>query len=721
LKNKPYKIPTREEVAAFIKASPTTPSKRQIADAFHLHGLEARLALKNILLSLKKEEGVVIKKGPIKKIQGVFKVQELEEGRLYAHLVKPTHRHPSKKTPFEVFEIIPSTLMPSLDSFDVGDTFFGESLKPCTVSPIRMIKDVAAEENLIGLIVETEGRFWFQSCDRHHKGLMAVVGADTVLRPLVHTYVTARFAPGKTDVIEIVKPLGSVEAVSEVVILRHQLPHVFSPEALALTEDMVVPSLEGRTDIRSLDIVTIDGVSAQDFDDAVWAEPDPKNPGGWHLVVAIADVSHYVQEGDALDQEAYKRGNSVYFPDRVVPMLPERISNGLCSLRPMEDRACLAVHLWIDAEGELKNHSFFRGLMCSKARLTYEQVENILKGQKSDLPPEILTALQNVTGAYHALLRARNRREPLAIHVPEVEVHFQEGSHAVESVANAPVLESNQLIEEFMVLANRAAAQTLEKHHLGGVFRVHDKPSLEKVDEFQNFLKGHAIRFKGTFQKAHDFNVLTRNLKDSVQLGALYDMILKSQSKALYGPNNSGHFGLQLEDYCHFTSPIRRYADLMVHRALSYWLVHKEKSPRPKNAPSVTESCAHISERERAAVVAERESVDRFVSLYFEKRVGEEFTGYISGIGGAGLFVTLNEVHVTGLLPMEALSDDYYLEKQGPWRLEGRRFKRKFTLGDVVQVQLATVDLAKGRLRFSIPSLKERPARAFRKHSSKKR
>jgi ribonuclease R len=483
---------------------------------------------------------------------------------------------------------------------------------------------------------------------------------------------------------------------------------VFPAPALAEAQAAQPADADGRTDLRDLDLVTIDGSDARDFDDAVWAEtdPDPENPGGWHLVAAIADVAWYVVPGSALDREALERGNSVYFPDRVVPMLPEALSNGLCSLKPNEDRACLAAHLWIDRDGRKRRHRFERAIMRSSARLTYDEVQAARDGEQTlPIVPERLDALY---GAFAALDRARTARGALALDLVEYRV--------VLDKANAPVaveprkrLDSHKLIEEFMILANVAAAEELEARHRPSLYRVHDAPAPDRVDALRQALAdigvpGLALA-KGQVLRPELFNRVLARVAGRPEAPVVNDLVLRAQAQAAYGPANIGHFGLALPRYVHFTSPIRRYADLLVHRALL-----GESLP----AASLDALGKHVSATERRATAAERAALERYRARLLGGRVGEVFAGRVSGVARFGLFVTIIESGADGLLPIASLPPDFYRFDQRRMKLSGRHSRLSFGLGDALSVRLAEVDPIGGRLILGLPdSTGNRPRAAY--------
>jgi ribonuclease R len=488
-------------------------------------------------------------------------------------------------------------------------------------------------------------------------------------------------------------------AVSLICLHEQDIPIDFPAAALSQAEAAAPVGLGRRTDLRAVPLVTIDGADARDFDDAVWAEPDPdpENPGGWRTVVAIADVAHYVRPGDALDREAYKRGNSVYFPDRVVPMLPEPLSNGLCSLKPNEDRACLAVEMIVGPDGRKRGHRFMRGLMRSSARLTYEQVQGLADGN----PPDDLPAgtpretIGHLYAVYAALAAARSARGALELDMPERKVELDGNGH-VKAIGRRQRLVSHQLIEELMILANVAAAEALERQRKPCMYRVHETPDPERVAALREFLDGMGLSFaSGEVVRPKLFNRLLTQVAGTPQAQMVNELVLRSQAQAFYGPNNLGHFGLGLQRYAHFTSPIRRYADLLVHRGLIAALGLGDGGSEAE-AGQLEEWGSHVSSTERRAAAAERAAMDRYAALYMADRVGEAMEGRVVGVTRFGLFVTLESGSADGLVPIRSLPQDYYDHDSNRHELAGRSLGHVFRLGDVLSVRVTAVDSVAG-------------------------
>ena len=506
-------------------------------------------------------------------------------------------------------------------------------------------------------------------------------------------------------VIEVLGRQDDPRMISMIAIVEHGIPNRFPDAVVKQAEDYDVPELGDRQDLRCVPLVTIDGEDARDFDDAVFAEPDPdpENQGGWHLIVAIADVSFYVTPDSPLDREAYTRGNSTYFPDRVVPMLPEALSNDICSLRPHEPRACMAAHMWIDEDGQLLRYKFVRGLMESHARLTYEQVQAARdEGPDPDIKP-LMDHVDNLYGAFETLLAARKERGALDLDLPERKAVIGEDGH-IHAIVPRMRLKSHMLIEEFMVLTNVAAAMALEEKNAPCIYRVHDKPDSSKIDAASDFLATFDIHLdKGAVMTPKRMNNILEKAKGTEESELVSMMVLRSQSQAVYSPDNLGHFGLALEKYAHFTSPIRRYSDLLVHRSMvSAWDLPGGGGLKKEGAALFSQMAQHISETERRSMIAERDAMDRYTSLFLQDRVGQTFPGHIAGLNNAGLFVRLDATGADGLVPMRTLENDYWMHNEDYHCLVGRNSGKAYRLMAPVIVKLLEADPIKGSMLFEL-------------------
>ena len=576
----------------------------------------------------------------------------------------------------------------------------------------RVIRTLAAApDRVLGIYREIHDGGRLEPTDRRMKtefriSLAHAKGAQDGEIVLCEAMPGRRLGLPEARVIERIGDSTHPRAISLIAISDHGIPIEFPQPAIAEAEAARPVGLQGREDLRQIPLITIDGIDARDFDDAVFAEPDTKRAGFWHAVVAIADVSWYVRPGSALDRAAQRRGNSVYFPDRVVPMLPEALSNELCSLKPAVERACMAVHLTIDGEGRLIEHRFVRGLMRSAARLTYEQVQHARDGRPDDTTGPLLEpVIKPLYGVFQLLDRARQKRGALELDLPERKVVLGEDGKVLRIEPRAR-LDSHKLIEELMILANVAAAETLERLRQPCMYRVHDAPDPAKLAALREFLRGLGVPglslAKGQVVRPHHFNAVLRKAADTPYGPLINQLVLRGQAQAVYSPKNLGHFGLALRRYAHFTSPIRRYSDVLVHRALIAGLRLGDGGLPPVDPEQFAETAAHISDTERRAAAAERDALARYAALYLVDRVGGEFEGRVNGVTRAGLFVTLSETGADGLVPMRNLGDDFYIHDEARHRLVGRRWGRSFTIGDPVRVRLAEANAVTGSLLFAL-------------------
>ncbi len=721
-------LPSASEVATFIRESPSAVGKREIARAFNLAPGE-RPALRHMLRQI--ERSGAVSRAANRRLTGGTQLPELT-------VVERVGADPDGVPLVSPVSWPGPDPAPLLRLAEEGD----ETLAVGARAAARLVMldngEIEARiirrldpggERVVGIYHKDREGGRVVPADRRNKSEYQVTerdAPDACDSELVVAEVLAkpRFGPPRARVIERLGRSTDPGAISLLAIASFDIPTEFPAAAIAEAEAAAPVGPTERTDLRDLPLVTIDGSDARDFDDAVWAEPDPdmSNPGGWHLVVAIADVAWYVRLGSALDQEAERRGNSVYFPDRVVPMLPEALSNDLCSLKPGVDRACLAVHLSIDAAGPKRSHRFVRALMRSAARLTYEQVQAIQDRQRE--PPELVPrpAIEALYGAFAALARARAARGALELDLREDRVVLDADRRPI-AVVPAPRLDSHRLIEEFMILANVAAAEELEARHQPCMYRIHDAPDPAKIEVLRDFLEESGIPglafAKGQALKPELFNRLLRRAEGTPVAPLVNELVLRCQAQAAYSPDNIGHFGLALRRYAHFTSPIRRYADLLVHRALiaggnsagnDFGLGGLPHGVDHEQMVAIGE---HISATERRAVAAERAAIDRYRTTLLADAVGSTFAGQISGVANFGLFVTLSESGANGLVPISSLPADYYDLREKPPRLVGRRYGRTFQLGNAVTVRLLEADAIGGRLLLRVEH-EAPPPRGFR-------
>jgi ribonuclease R len=716
-------IPSREDLLAFIATHKGKAGVREIARAFGLKN-DARAALKGMLRDLAGAGVVETRRkklhhaGALPNVVLADITERDADGELIAvptewdtdaHGEAPRIRiHvPRKARPAEIPGVGDRVLTRTEESGEDGDAIrhTGRVIKLLDRARPRQIGVFRALPRGGGRLVPIDKKQMGRELDIPPDATEGAADGDLVAVELTRQ---GRFGLPTARVKEKLGSLKSERAVSLIAIHAHEIPHVFRREALAEAEDARPAGLQGREDWRKIPLVTIDPVDAKDHDDAVHAaaDTDPKNAGGFIVSVAIADVAHYVTPGSALDREAVVRGNSVYFPDRVVPMLPERISNDLCSLRPQEDRAALAVRMVIGADGRKRSHTFHRVLMRSAAKLHYAQAQDAADGRTDEITAPLLApVIAPLYAAYAAVKRARNERQPLDLDLPERKILLK-GDGSVDRVMVPPRLDAHRLIEEFMIMANVAAPETLERTKTPLIYRVHDEPSLEKIEALREFLATIDIKLaKGQAMRPADFNAILAKVKGTEHEQLVNEVVLRSQAQAEYAAENYGHYGLNLRRYAHFTSPIRRYADLMVHRALiRAQNFGSDGLPSGTDVRSLSEIAARISAAERRAMKAERETTDRLIAHHLADRVGATFEGRISGVTRAGLFVKLNETGADGFVPARTLGEDYYRFNEARHALIGDHTGESYRLGDHVSVKLVEAAPVAGALRFELLS-----------------
>ncbi|MGJ0509278.1 MAG: ribonuclease R [Methylocystis sp.] len=733
--------PSREDILAFIAreqeaaGGPKKIGVREIARAFGLKG-EDRVALKRMLASLA-EDGAIEKRGRRVNPKGALPPVTLvditardRDGEMVAVPVEWDEEELG--APPRILIRAPRRARPGEPLPGVGDRALVRAEPDRDAGPNeppyvgRVIKLLSrARHRVLGVLqVEPNGHGRILPIDKKQAGRELMVAAadigegqhgDLVSVDLVGK---TRFGAPRARVRETLGSVTSEKAVSLIALRAHDIPDVFRPEAVAEAEQARPATLQGREDWRELPLVTIDPPDAKDHDDAVHAAPDtaPDNDGGFILTVAIADVAYYVRPRSPLDKDALERGNSVYFPDRVVPMLPERISNDLCSLRETEDRPALAVRMRVTARGKKIGHSFHRVMMRSHAKLAYAQAQAAIDGRPDEkTKPLVDTVLRPLYAAHEALQHARNLRAPLDLDLPERKILLNpDGSF--DRVIIPPRLEAHRLIEEFMILANVAAAETLEEHRQMLIYRAHDEPSKEKVSALAEFLATIGVKLaKGQVLKPSHFNVILERVKGLEHENIVNEIVLRTQAQAEYTHENYGHFGLNLRRYAHFTSPIRRYADLIVHRALIRALKLGEGALPDTPAGELAETAARISAAERRAMAAERETVDRLIAHHLVDQIGARFGARISGVTKSGLFVRLIETGADGFVPAATLGREYYSYDEASHSLTSRSGV-SYRLADVIDVRLVEAAPIAGALRFEVVGGGEKrkpPASAF--------
>jgi len=727
-------LPTRDEILTFINENPDRAGKRELAKAFNLKG-DARVYLKDMLRDLA-DEGLIEKrakrlttKGALPHVAVLDITSRDADGGLIA---RPAEWDATGEKAPEV--LIRPSRGERGPAPGVGDRvlakIFPSTDKTGPAYTARIMKRLEHRRDaVLGVLRQTrDGEWRIEPVERRQAELVVDSGAlnNAKAGDLVEVDVTraGRYGLARASVRQVVGSIDSEKALSMIAIHAHEIPHVFPEEVLREAEAAKPATMAHREDWRALPLVTIDPADAKDHDDAVYAEPDtdPANPGGHIVTVAIADVAAYVLPGSALDREALKRGNSVYFPDRVVPMLPERISNDLCSLKELVDRPALAVRMIFTAEGRKRSHSFHRVMMRSAARLAYPQAQAAIDGAPDEKTGPILdTILKPLWDAYRALKRGRDEREPLELDLPEKKILLTpEGK--VDKVIVPPRLDAHKLIEEFMIQANVAAAETLERKRQPLIFRTHDAPSMIKQETLREFLHTLDISLaKGAQLKPGQFNQILKRVEGSAHEELVNQVVLRSQSQAEYSPDNIGHFGLNLRRYAHFTSPIRRYADLIVHRALIGALGLGPGGITPDEEARLEEIAALISATERRAMAAERDTIDRLIAHHLATQIGNEFQGRISGVTKSGLFVALATYGADGFIPISTLGAEYYLYDEANHAVTGERSGKGYRLGDIVDVRLVEALPIAGALRFEMVSEPHPMPASMRSHHKSSR
>ena len=716
-KVRPAGLPTREQVMDFIAESDTPAGKREIAKAFGLKGQE-KIALKALLKDMADEGLIDI--GPARafhKMGGVPKVTVLRIVDVDdTTLIATPEKWDAEGQPAPRLRIVERGKRGALT---IGDRILArteEAGRGWIAHPMKKL--AKASEELLGVVEEmADGKLWLRPVDKRIRKDTPISDAgDAKPGDLVLAEPHGRPPRISARVTDILGDPFAPRSFSLIAIHKHGIPHVFpervEEEALAVAR---LPLHEDkREDLRHLPIVAIDPVDARDHDDAVWATPDEDeaNPGGYKAIVAIADVSYYVRPGSALDKEARKRGNSVYFPDLVVPMLPHQLSSDMCSLRAGEDRAAMACHLTINAQGKVTAWRFTRAVIRVAAVLAYEDAQAAIDGTKDNglLEP----ALKPLWACWALLRKARQARDPLALDLPERRVVLDEMGKIV-SVAVRERLDAHMLIEDYMIAANVAAAKALEAKKAPVMYRVHEPPSRDKLVALKDYLATFDISFAlGQVVKPSTFNQLIAKIGEAEEKPQIMEMILRSQTQAYYAPQNMGHFGLALGSYAHFTSPIRRYADLLVHRALVGAYGLELRAPKGKDIPDRSslsqddyENMGRVGEmisgHERRAMEAERETIDRYVAAYLAAHVGEVMPARITGVQNFGFFATVEGLGGDGLVPVSTMGAEHFFYDEAGKALQGVESGDRYTVGQRLELRLAEADPINGSLRFELP------------------
>ncbi len=724
-------LPTREQLIRYIAENPGHTSKRDIVRAFHIKG-DDRMLLKKMLRALKqdgfleKSRHGYVNPGELPNVAVLDIVTRDRDGGL---LAKPAQWPPRDAMQDDVGKAPVVAIRRETRGHrgankgkvvGIGDRVLARITRnpPGSVEYSgRVIKVLERQQDaILGVFRNhqdgsTGGGGWIEPVERRQNELEIAEDMRGGAKDgdLVEVQVTGSGRHGRSNarVINVLGSLASEKAVSMIAIHAHGIPHIFPEAVIEEAEKCGPATMAKREDWRSLPLVTIDPADAKDYDDAIHAVADDSgnNPGGFRVTVAIADVSWYVRPGSALDREAEKRGNSVYFPDRVVPMLPERISNDLCSLKGGVDRPALAVEMVFSASGKKLSHKFHRIMMHNHARLSYQQAQAAIDGNPDEKTgPIVDDILKPLWQAWHCLMEGRAKRAPLDLDLPERKIILKKDG-TVDHVEVPPRLDAHKLVEEFMIQANVSAAETLERKKQPLIYRVHDAPSLAKLESLREFLKTLNLSLvKGGGVRPSHFNEILKKVEGTQSQELVNQVVLRSQSQAEYNPVNIGHFGLNLGRYAHFTSPIRRYADLIIHRALVGALGLGEGGITRDEEQRLDTIAAAISDTERRAMAAERDTRDRLIAAFMASHINAQFSARINGVTSSGLFVTLDDTGADGFVPISSLGDEYFIYDETAHAVIGEHSALAFQMGDKVEVRLMEAAPLAGALRFEMLS-----------------
>ena len=705
-------IPSEAEVLEFIQSSPGIVGKRDIARHFDIKGGD-KIGLKALLKRMEdngllaKKQRKLIDRSSLPPVTVLEIMGTDKDGEAYAEPVEWDERQ-AGKPPRVVIEgtaeaaprkgdRVLAKIQPSRDG---RYKFRAKVIKTLSDRSNKLLGIYRVLPGLGARIVPVDKKA------RHELQVMKGDENGALNGELVEAEITRDRGRGlpSARVRDRLGDLNDQRNISLIAIHHHGIPDQFPERVLRESENLKPFSRDGRTDLRQVPLLTIDPRDARDHDDAVWAEIDAET-GGANVIVAIADVAAYVRPGTALDREARVRGNSVYFPDRVVPMLPERISNDLCSLREKEERPALACFMSFDKSGRKTKHRFERVIMRSAAKLAYEEAQAAIDGKPNDKTEPLLEGvLKPLWKAYGILLKGRNAREPLELDLPERKL-ILDAHGLLERVVTPERLDAHKLVEEFMIQANVAAAEELENRKTPQLFRIHDQPSEEKVRALAEFLRTVGMSLPlGQVMRPKHFNMLLKNVEGEDYQHVVNEVVLRTQAQAVYSPANKGHFGLSLRRYAHFTSPIRRYADLIVHRALISALGFGNDGLSPDDIAKLSDTADMISDAERRAMAAERETIDRLIAAHLSKQTGAVFRGRIGGVVSAGLFVKLDESGADGFVPVTTLGREYFVYDKARHALIGERTGDTYQLGDRLEVRLVEATPVSGGMRFEVVS-----------------
>lgn len=702
-------LPTRQQILEFIEQSPDPAGKREIARAFGLKGQE-KIQLKALLRDMADEGLIDGKKTAFHRMGGVprvtvLRVVQIDDGETFAI---PDSWQPDDASPPPRLRLVEKGRGSALK---VGDRVLArteETGSGWRAHPMKKLP--AGAEQILGVVeIDGSGKGWLAPVDKRARNAAPIAdlnGAEA--GNLVLAEPAGRSPRSGVKVTAVLGDPLAPRAFSLIAIHKHGIPHVFDEDTLAEAElaAKLPLSEDKREDLRHLPIVAIDPIDARDHDDAIWAEPDGE--GGFRALVAIADVSFYVRPGGAVDREARKRGNSVYFPDRVEPMLPEVLSANVCSLKAGEDRAAIACHLTIDAQGKVKDWRFTRAIVRIAEVIAYEDAQARIDAGASEGVD--ISVLQHLWACWRALEKARHQRDPLELELPERRVQLDEQGR-ITQIALRERLDAHRVVEDFMIAANVAAAKALESKVAPIVYRIHEPPSREKLVALKDYLSTFERKFAlGQVVTPGLFNRMLKDIADEAEKALIMEAVLRSQTQAYYGPRNAGHFGLALGSYAHFTSPIRRYADVLVHRALVDAFHLEQPAPKGKLPPSsglsdrdrtdLARVSDAISAAERRAMEAERETIDRYVAAWLASRVGEVFQTRITGVQKFGFFATIIGLGGDGLVPVSTLGSERFFHDERAQVLEGEESGTRYAIGDILPLRLAEANPLTGALKF---------------------
>lgn len=698
-------IPSRTLISQHIEQSEHGLQYDDLVEIFQLddeHSLEA----------LRRRLNAMVRDGQLSRIGQTFHILE-------DHEFDATVAITPKGLGFAVIEDQDDFLLPERE---LRLVFHGDKIKVKNASTDKRgrvqgyISEVTQHQvkEIIGILAEHDGEYYVQprGLNQHQpitleKALIehAKVSVGDQIRIAIDDYPTRdEFATG--HIVQVLTEKADTEVIIPATILEFGLPYEFPDDVIAEAEKFKEPTAKDRkdrVDLRDLPLITIDGEDARDFDDAVYAEK--RIGGGYRVVIAIADVSHYVKVGKPLDDEAQERGTSVYFPHFVLPMLPEALSNGLCSLNPHVDRLCMVCDLTLSRAGRVTGYEFYPAVMHSQARLTYTQVADYLNGDSQALPQHsdvsqqkrIEKSINTLYQLYHTLLNLRQQRHAMEFETVETYMTFDDKG-AIQQILPRTRNDAHRLIEECMLLANVAAADFALKHDIPMLYRVHEAPEHSRIQKVRDFVKLYGLTFPEQPTQA-DYQAIIDATKDRIDATSIHAVLLRSMMQAYYSPNNSGHYGLAYDAYTHFTSPIRRYPDLLLHRAIKAKLAEKAY---PISGEALHQAGEHFSQTERRADEASRSVTSWLKCHYMQQHLLEEFDGVVSAVTDFGLFVTLTDLFVDGMLHISQLGEDYFVYDPSLQRLTGQHHGQVFALGDKLTIKVLAVNLEERKIDFAL-------------------